>query len=357
MEKNGKKYNQITLDERKVIEKLLRSNTPKRQIARLLNRSITTIRKEIKRGTVEQRTEVKTTSKRADIPLYESNYVYFAETAQNDYEKNRKNCGCKCKAVQCSEFLTYIEKQVKSKHWSLDGAAGYAKKNKLFKNTVTTQTLYNWVDMGICGIKNIDLPKKVQRKTHTQRVRQHKRIYGTSIEERPAYVDSRTMFGHWEGDGIVGKNKQGHLITLVERKTGIGLLFNVGDRKADKIIDVLDTLEHEFGSLFPLVFKSITFDNGVEFANCKEMEKHNRTKIYYAHPYSSWERGTNENWNGIVRRFVPKGSTFDNLTDIDIRRIQNTINNLPRKRFNYKTPKELFITELEAIIQSSEWVA
>lgn len=281
MEKNGKKYNQITLDERKVIEKLLRSNTPKRQIARLLNRSITTIRKEIKRGTIEQRTEIKTTSKRADIPLYESNYVYFAETAQNDYEKNRKNCGCKCKAVQCSEFLTYIEKQVKSKHWSLDGAAGYAKKNKLFKNTVTTQTLYNWVDMGICGIKNIDLPKKVQRKTHTQRVRQHKRIYGTSIEERPAYVDNRTMFGHWEGDGIVGKNKQGHLITLVERKTGIGLLFNVGDRKTDKIIDVLDTLEHEFGSLFPLVFKSITFDNGVEFANCKDMEKHNRTKIYY----------------------------------------------------------------------------
>ncbi|WP_077533375.1 helix-turn-helix domain-containing protein [Massiliimalia massiliensis] len=143
MDKSKKKYNQITLDERKVIEKLLKSNTPKRQIARLLNRSITTIRKEIKRGTIKQRKEVKTTSKRADVPLYNSEFIYFAETAQNNYEKNRKNCGCKCKAVQCSDFLTYIEKQVKSKHWSLDGAAGYAKKNKLFKNTVTTQTLYN----------------------------------------------------------------------------------------------------------------------------------------------------------------------------------------------------------------------
>lgn len=116
-------------------------------------------------------------------------------------------------------------------------------------------------------------------------------------------------------------------------------------------------MQQEFGSLFSAVFKSITFDNGVEFANCEEMEKQNRTKIYYAHPYSSWERGTNENWNGIVRRFIPKGSSFDHLNDFDIIRIQNTINNLPRKRFNYKTPQDLFIKELEAIIQSAEWVA
>ena len=87
MDKSKKKYNQITLDERKVIEKLLKSNTPKRQIARLLNRSITTIRKEIKRGTIKQRKEVKTTSKRADVPLYNSEFIYFAETAQNNYEK------------------------------------------------------------------------------------------------------------------------------------------------------------------------------------------------------------------------------------------------------------------------------
>lgn len=357
MEQTKNKYNQICYDERKIIERLLRKNTPKRQIARLLNRSITTIRKEIKRGSVEQRKEVKTTSKRADIPLYTTEYVYYADRAQDDYKENRKHCGCKCKAVQCSEFLTYVEKQVAAKHWSLDGAAGYAKEHNLFKNTVTTQTLYNWVDMGICSIKNIDLPKKVRRKTHNEVVRKHKRLYGTSIEERPSVIDDRIEFGHWEGDGIVGKDKNGHLITLVERKTRMGLLFNVGDRKANRIVDVLDNLQQKFGSLFPLVFKSITFDNGVEFANCEEMEKHHRTKIYYAHPYSSWERGTNENWNGIVRRFVPKGSSFEKLNNLDIIRIQNTINNLPRKQFNYKTPQDLFIKELEAIIQSAEWVA
>lgn len=352
-----KKYNHISFDERKIIERLLRKNTPKREIARLLNRSITTIRKEIKRGSVEQRRAVKTTKKSADIPLYTTELVYYADNANQDYIKKRKNCGCKCKAVQCRDFLNYVEKQVKTKKWSLDSAAGYAKEHNLFANTVTTQTLYNWVDYGICNIRNIDLPLKVRRKTHKQRVRQHKRIYGTSIDERPGYVDNRMEFGHWEGDGIVGKNKQGHLITLVERKTGMGLLFNVGDRKATRIVDVLDELEQKFGSLFSYVFKSITFDNGVEFADCNKMEKHHRTKIYYAHPYSSWERGTNENWNGIVRRFVPKGSSFDNLQAMDIKRIQNTINSLPRKRFHYHTPKDLFIEELEAIIQSAEWVA
>lgn len=357
MEKSEKKYTHISYDERKIIERLLKKNTPKRQIARLLNRSITTIRKEIKRGTVEQRKEVKTTSKRTDIPLYTTEFVYYADNAQDDYKNNRKNCGCKCKAVQCSDFLTYIEKQVQTKHWSLDCAAGYAKEHNLFKDTVTTQTLYNWVDLGICSIKNIDLPLKVKRKTHTEKVREHKRKYGTTIDDRPALIDERIEFGHWEGDGIVGKNKQGHLITLVERKTRIGFLFNVGDRKATRIVDVLDELQQKFGSLFSTVFKSITFDNGVEFANCKEMEKNHRTKIYYAHPYSSWERGSNENWNGIVRRFVPKGSSFDNLNNYDIIRIQNTINNLPRKQFHYRTPKDLFIEELEAIIQSAEWVA
>lgn len=99
-----KKYTHISFDERKIIERLLRKNTPKREIARLLNRSITTIRKEIKRGSVEQRRTVKTTKKSADIPLYTTELVYYADNANQDYIKKRKNCGCKCKAVQCRDF-------------------------------------------------------------------------------------------------------------------------------------------------------------------------------------------------------------------------------------------------------------
>lgn len=351
------KYTHINSAERKVIERLLRQNTPKKQIARMLNRSITTIRKEIKRGSVEQRQEIKTTKKDINIPLHTSKFVYFADLAQKDYEKKRRNCGCKCKIVQCRDFVNFVERVVLEQKWSLDAAAGFVKLHHLYQSTCTTQTLYNWVDMGLCRIRNIDLNKKVQRKTHKEKSRQHKRLYGRSIEERPIKVEKRQEFGHWEGDGIVGKDKKGHLITLVERKTGMGLLFNVVDRQAFRIVDVLDELEEKLGNLFPVVFKTITFDNGTEFANAKAMEKFGRTKIYYAHPYSAWERGTNENWNGIVRRFIPKGKSFDGLQQQDMNRIENMINNLPRKRFKYQTPRDLFIREVQEIINTSVSIA
>lgn len=344
----------LNYEERKIIERLLRSNTPKKQIARTLNRNISTIRREIKRGSVEQRREVKTTSKRIDIPLYTSEYVYYADFAQREYKQHRANCGAKRKTTECRDFLKYVEDQVTSPaKWSLDAAAGRYKLNNPHQPTVTTQTLYRWVDLGLSNIKNLDLPQKLRRRTHKDFVRKHKRLYGRSIDDRPAEVNDRMEFGHWEGDGIVGKNKCGHLITLVERKTGMGFLFNVGDRKACRVVEVLDFLEDKFGTLFPKVFKSITFDNGVEFADSQEMEKHNRTVIYYAHPYSSWERGTNENWNGIVRRFVPKGSSFEKLTDEDMKRIQKFINTLPRRRFRYRSPAELFAEEMARIFAAA----
>lgn len=359
MIESKKAYHHITLDERKLIERLLRTNTPKRQIAKLLGRSITTIRKEIKRGSVEQRTEVKTTKKDPSIPLYTSQNVYFSDIAHRDYIKKRKNCGCKCKVLVCREFLTYVEHQIINEHWSVDAANGYARAHHLFDEAkmATTQTIYNWIDTGLSAVKNIDLPLKVRRKLHTEKVRQHKRLYGRSIEERPSCVDKRLEFGHWEGDGIVGKDGKGQLITLVERSTRFGILIDVGDRKATRIVELLDHLEKQFGALFPSTFKSITFDNGPEFSNCSAMEKHDRTTIYYAHPYSSWERGTNENWNGLVRRFIPKGTSFDTVSPSALIRIQNMINSLPRKQFHYKTPKDLFIENLDALIRSAEWAA
>lgn len=349
MEKVERKYHQINFEERKVIERLLKNNTPKRQIARMLGRSITTIRKEIKRGSVEQREKIYTTSKNPNIPLYKTKQVYFADVGQRDYKANRANCGCKCKIVDCHDFVEYVEKMVQNEKWSLDAAAGYAKVHGLYNNTCSTKTLYNWVDMGLCRIRNIDLPQRIRRNPHKRKVRKSKRILGTSIELRPAVINDRVEFGHWEGDGIVGKNKKGHLITLVERQTDIGILVNVKDKQSDKIVSVVDNLENLYGSEFPKIFKSITFDNGLEFADCQNIEKNGRTKVYYAHPYSSWERGTNENWNGIVRRFIPKGSSFDNLKDEDVERIMNFINNLPRKRFHYKSPNEMFAEALEKL--------
>ena len=354
----NKKYTQINEAERELIERLLRNNTPKKQIARMLNRSITTIRKEIKRGSVEQHKKINTTKKDANIPIYQTELVYFADVGQRVYKENRSHCGRKCKIFECRDFLNYVEQQVMSnKLWLLDAAAGNAKRLNLFEQTVTTQTLYNWVDLGLCNIRNIDLLKKTGWKTHQKKVREHRKCLGRSIDERPAIVDSRLEFGHWEGDGIVGKNHKGHWITLIERKTRMGFVFNVKDKQSFRIVEVINTLEKMFGALFPFVFKTITFDNGTEFSNSDLMEKERITRIYYAHPYSSWERGSNENWNGMVRRFFPKGTSFDDVQEEDLRRVQNMINNLPRKMFNYKSSREMFSQELQTLIETEIAVA
>lgn len=149
----NKKYTQINEAERELIERLLRNNTPKKQIARMLNRSITTIRKEIKRGSVEQRREIKTTKKDANIPIYQTELVYFADVGQRTYNENRSHCGRKCKIIECRDFVNYVEQQVMSdKLWSLDAAAGNAKRLNLFEQTVTTQTLYTIGLTSVCAM-------------------------------------------------------------------------------------------------------------------------------------------------------------------------------------------------------------
>ncbi len=346
------KRKHLNYEERKIIERLLFKKLAKSEIANTLCRDESTIKREIKRGTVTQRKRNPCQSKKLDCPEFIEYKMYFADVAQRKYEENRQNCGAKNKILACRELVEFVEGKVLGKEkWSIDTTIGYAKVNKLFENLCCTKTFYNWVDDNLTKVKNIDLLLKVRRKQNSPR-KQRKKILGRSIDERPKAVDDRTEFGHWEGDGIVGKDHKGHLITLVERKLGIGIMFNVLDRMDDKIVTILDRLQVQFGEKFKEIFKSITFDNGSEFARSIEMERGGRTMIYYAHPYSSFERGTNENWNGIVRRFIPKGSSFDDLTENDILRITNYINTMPRKRLGYKSPQDLWNEEINAIMVS-----
>jgi IS30 family transposase len=276
--------------------------------------------------------------------------VYYADVGQRRYEENRSRCGAKNKVIQCAKLVAFVEEKVLSPaKWSPDAAIGYAKANKMFENVVSTKTFYNWIEDGLVKVKNMDLLLKVRRRPSRPRQERKKRL-GKSIDDRPKEVDLREEFGNWEGDGIVGKDQKGFLISLVERKLGIGLLFNVRDRKEDKIVKVIDQLEKQFGDSFGSIFKTITFDNGSEFSRSDMMEQDGRTKVYYAHPFSSWERATNENWNGIVRRFIPKGSTFDDLTVDDLARINHYINTLPRKRFGYKSPLELWNAQIHDML-------
>lgn len=344
------KREHLNYEERKIIERLLKAGVKKSEIARMLLRNISTIKREIKRGSVIQRKRNHYESKDPNKAYIIKN-VYFADVGQRVYEGNRANCGSRNKMAACSELVTYVEEKVLGKEkWSPDAAIGYAKANGFISGpTFSTKTFYNWVDDGLVKVKNIDLLLKVRRKPKNVR-KQRKKILGKSIDERPLVATAREEFGHWEGDGIVGKQHKGHLITLVERKFGIGFLFNAGSRDDTRIVEIIDALEKQYGNHFSAIFKTITFDNGIEFSDSASMERNGRTDVYYAHPYSSFERGTNENWNGIVRRFIPKGSSFDKIDDDAIKRINHYINTLPRKRFGYKTPLDLWHEQLDVIL-------
>ena len=169
-------------------------------------------------------------------------------------------------------------------------------------------------------------------------------------------IENREEFGHWEMDMVVGKKNvsKNVLLVLSERKTREELIFKLPTKEAKGVVEVLDLLESQYGDKFSKIFKTITVDNGTEFSLCEDMEKSlyggQRTKMYYCHAYSSWERGTNENQNKLVRRKVPKGSDFDHYTEEQVKEIETWMNHYPRKIFNWRTSHDLFSEEIALII-------
>jgi len=160
-----------------------------------------------------------------------------------------------------------------------------------------------------------------------------------SIEERPAEVADRTVPGHWEGDLILGKNKRTAIGTLVERVTRYTLLISLEARDAET---VRRAYAKALGKLPRALARSLTYDQGKEMAGHKAFTMATGMTVYFAHPSSPWERGTNENTNGLVRQFFPKGTEFDQLRAGELLHVQNLLNGRPRKVLNYRTPKEAF---------------
>lgn len=312
-------------------------------IGKRLGRAPNTIRNEIKRGTVPQIKGNKTVS------------VYYPDTGQAVYEKNRMNCGPKYKYLECLDFFEHLETLFRDSKHSIDSICGVAKLRELFSKDemVCTKTVYNYIDLGFLGIANIDLPLKVKRSTKKKRVRQHKKVLGRSISERPEEINDRSEFGHWEIDSVIGKKTKGEpvLMTITERQTRNEIIRKLPDQSSESIMKALKTLAEDAGDLFSSVFKSITADNGSEFAQLSTLEEITGTKIYFAHPYTSSERGTNERHNGLIRRFIPKGKSLSNYSIEAITKIQNWCNTLPRKILNYLTPEEAFNDELYKLQQ------
>lgn len=329
-----RKFQHLNLEQRKIIANLLNEKMPKSQIAKVLNISRSTLYNELKRGTVLQRN--------SDLTEYEK---YFAETGQAVYEENRKNSRKPLKMTEAIEFIEYAEEQILENKMSPDVICGRAKVKNMFDKMVCTKTLYNYIDMGLLKVKNIDLPLRVKINKKSRRIRKNRRILGESIENRPTIINERKDFGNWEIDTVIGKKNKGSvLLTLDERLTRKRIIVKIKGKTSEAVTEGILKIYNSMGSNADKIFKSITSDNGSEFAKLKETLP--STDIYYAHPYSSGERGTNEKQNSLVRYFYPKGKSFDNVSDESINRVQNWINDLPRKFANYLTPNELFDREL-----------
>ena len=329
-------FKHLSVYERGQIAALLKEGKSQRYIAKKLGRSPSTISREIKRGTTVQR--------RSDLSTYEE---YFPETGQAVYEKNRMNCGTKCKLAQVEEFLKFAEDKILNEKWSPDAVVGSCKRNPKWQNNaiVCTKTLYNYIDQRLLRVRNIDLNLKPRLKP------KRKSIRGTSIEQRPKEVLERQTFGHWEIDTIVGKRTNDSVIlTLTERKTRHELLFLLEAKDSKAVNKALLGLKNQYGEQVSKIFRTITADNGSEFSELAETLQKLGIKVYFSHPYSSWERGTNERHNGLIRRFVPKGKAIKDLSAKTIERIQNWLNKLPRKILGYKTPEECFYEELAKIV-------
>ena len=180
--------------------------------------------------------------------------------------------------------------------------------------------------------RNIKTRKRVWKEAKTRKL----------IDFRPPVVAAKAEIGHWEGDTVEGKGHQGGIGTFVDIKSRYLVIRKVNDKSAYEMKNVvLDGFKN-----YPKIAKTFTFDNGTEFSLHDQIEKELGAEVYFAHPYSPWERGLNENTNGLIRKFYPKGTDFSRVTDEDILRVQNLINERPRKSLNYKTPKEVLYQEL-----------
>lgn len=333
--KENKKYKHITYAERTMIETWYNKDKKyKKEIAALLHKSERTIRREINRGIVE-------------IKGYnwEELTEYSAMVAQEKYKYGMTSKGPELKLDSDIKLVEHIEKEITVNKKSPEVISKQLKEygfeieisGRTIRNAIYSGLIFNKVKQG-----KIIYKKEYNNKNKEQRV--SKMVPAEkSIEYRPKEANSRNVYGHWEGDLVAGKQgTKTVLFTLTERMTRQEIIMKLPNKETKTIAKALDKIERRYGGKFYSTFKSITFDNGVEFMGYNGLEKSclrkkERTSVYYAHPYCSGERGSNENNNRLIRRFIPKGMDMTNIKITKIKEIEDWINNYPRAMFDYKS--------------------
>ena len=341
-----KKWEQITEKERYKIEGYLDAGLGAAEISRQIGKSKRSIERERKMGLVEQKRT--NPSYKKNEPLHITEWVYKADAAQMRHNERAANKGRGLKIGRDHKLVAHIEEEIKEKKWSPDVVIGRIKeKGLIFETEICTKTLYNYIDAGIfLNISNKDLLIKKngkKRKYNKIRTVALNNRNGKSISDRPESVEDREEMGHWEIDLVLGKQgTKPVVLTLVERKSRRSLYVLVKNKTQKEVIAAIKRARRRTGGNFDQVFKTITADNGSEFLDSEGIKKAAKCEeVYYAHPYSSWERGSNENGNRILRRFIPKGFDLNKLTTEELQRIEDWVNNYPRRILGYKTANEV----------------
>ena len=342
----------ITYTQRLQLEACVKAGLHKREIAAKLGVCLATVYNELKRGSYEYK-QYSYTDWFGDNH-YKMVTGYSPNIAEDKYRLNMTAHGAPLKLGNDYEFVHYVEKRVLQDKLSPAAVLGEINRNNMFATRISKTTMYRYIEQGIfMNIRLQDLPmrrkKKQYRKTVIKRPPK-----GTSIEKRPVEILRRNTFGHWEMDCVVGrKETKGVLLVFTERLTRYEIIMKMPNRKANTIIRFVNKLERRYGKMFRPLFKSITVDNGVEFSDFVGLERSiyggKRTAVYYCHPYTSCERGSNERLNRDIRRLLPKGTDFAQYSDEQIQFVENWVNAYPREIFGFATAAEMFNAQLANI--------
>jgi len=310
-----RRYTQLTHEQRYQIYILMKAEQSQREIATIMGVHKSTISRELKRNSGKKGYR----PKQAHVRCLERRYL---------------------KAKPTILFTTWrLVKRLIREDWSPEQISSRLKND--LNLSISTEWIYHYIyknkHNGGSLHKHLRCKKK-RKKRYGVYSRRGQIPHQISIDERPAIVDARSRFGDWELDTVIGKNHKQALVTIVERKSRLMLCQKVAFKTAENvtqtIIDLLDPVK-------PWVH-TLTADNGREFAGHLEVAKQLDTQFYFAHPFSSWERGLNENTNGLIRQYFPKKHNFKTITQNQIENVMNKLNNRPRKCLGFKTPNEVF---------------
>jgi IS30 family transposase len=316
-------YKHMSIKERESILEFLSRGESQESIAKRLKRDKSSISREIKRNIKDSK--------------------YSPNGANEMYKERKSKCGRKYSLSNSSELRESI-KNMLTEDLSPEQIEGRLKLEN--KDTVCFKTIYRGIKSGIFQLEAKEvLRRKGKSKAHGSQEKRGTIPDRTMIDERPAAAETRTEIGHFESDTMVGSGKKGAIATFVDRKSRYLQAEIMADRTSATMNFITISI---FKNMPDKTLKTLTSDNGKEFSGFKEIEEQLGVKNYFAHPYHSWERGTNENTNGLIRQYFPKGTDFTKITSQDINAVVDKINNRPRTVLGFRTPNEVFWGEIQS---------